>query len=226
MSVTAETDHADLYRAVHTLSEQVDAVTAAGSPLAANRPVFRKSKQKQLREVIVPQGGPKILGGELPLPPRASRQDPERAGVKPCTLRTRLIKTLDAALADNISHHAPASRHSTPLIFASSLLQKLKRVSGQSKLVPSDHNFDETCMGERSRRCDDATESFNKIRRVTRISSMEGARTLLTRAAGLSFQTALPREGDAMGTIELGADRIPEDDADAEHIVELLFAGT
>ncbi|KAJ1480041.1 hypothetical protein T484DRAFT_1812106 [Baffinella frigidus] len=189
MSVSSEKEHVDLYRAVQHLSEQVDAAIVKENPPAAERPTFRKSKQKQRAAAL-------------------AALDPERAWVNPATLRGRLLKTLDAALTDNLSQHAPQSHHSTPLIFAESLFHKLKRVSGQSKLVPSDTNFEEIMRGEGSRRLlEDASGSINRMRRSnSRLPSLDAARTLLTRAAEASNRT--------------------EDEATTEHICALLFAGS
>ena len=151
-----------------SLSEQVDAVIMSGSPLAAPgkpRPSFRKSKQKQREAAAAKMATtafpishhPSFSGGhnggnesgsdavsDSSCAPRASAErDQGLGGVHHATLRNRLIKTLDKALAENIAQNAPHSRHSTPLIFAQGLIQKFKRVSGQSKLVPTDTVFDE-----------------------------------------------------------------------------------
>ena len=177
-------------------SEQVDAVIMSGSPLAApnkTRPSFRKSKQKQ-REAAAAKvetkafpvsQQPSFSGGrngevfgdesgsgeasDSSFAPHASAERGQGVGgVNHVTLRTRLIKTLDKALAENIAQNAPHSRHSTPLIFAQGLIQKFKRVSGQSKLVPTETVFDEVLMGERSRRILENASSSNLEARPTR----------------------------------------------------------
>ena len=136
---SSEEEDSELFRAVQTLSQQVDAAIGAGSPNRPFRTSFRKSKQKS-RAAMTAASLPVWTGSEssrwAPEPPQPAarssppppRRDPEQGGVKPVTLRNRLIKTMDAALAEKISKYGP-SRHSTPLIFASALTHKLRRVS-------------------------------------------------------------------------------------------------
>ena len=121
--------HEDLAREVQGLNSQVDAVLAE-RPLVP-RPAWRKSNHRP-----TPLGVPNpITSGnrtpsaawspglrtavsyescqDSPLPYNTNSRpprDPDEAGVKPTSLRNRLMKTLDAALAVNISKYAEESR--------------------------------------------------------------------------------------------------------------------
>jgi hypothetical protein len=113
---SSEEDDHELYRAVHTLSQQVDAAIGVGSPNRPFRASFRKSKQKA-RAAMTAASLPVWNGSEASrwAPEEVSqpaarsspppRRDPEMGGVKPVTLRNRLIKTMDAALAEKISKY-------------------------------------------------------------------------------------------------------------------------
>jgi len=103
----------------------------------------------------------------------------EKAGVPPISLRSRLIKSVDAALAENLGKYAKHGQKSVPLIFANSLIHKFRRVTGQCNLVDSAHSVDVN-IGNHTRRL---LEQMTTSQRVPGISSSDTGFPNLKRAA-------------------------------------------
>jgi hypothetical protein len=103
----------------------------------------------------------------------------DKAGIPPISLRGRLIKSVDAALAENLGKYAKHGQKSVPLIFADSLIHKLRRVTGQCNLVDSAHSVD-VKIGNHTRRL---LEHMTTSQRVAGISSSDTGFPNLKKAA-------------------------------------------